>query len=215
MPIRKKDYQRWPTSRKTLFLRGIERVNEFCEANRIQPPPIQQIGKEKWFVSACAYYRPETEATKKYTSPGINICLELCGRPCSEPTTRNWSWPGSTVDRGPYGVLCHELGHHCDWHTGAKKWSYGSEYCEEVKQESGEPGITSYAQENPAEWFAESFRLFVTNPGLLQTLRPLTYSILTRRWKPLLPLDWRVVLGSNVPERVVKSLLNKGAKQCT
>lgn len=46
-------------------------------------------------------------------------------------------------------------------------------------EESGELPITSYAP-NPAEWFAEIFRLFVTNHGLLKQLRPKTYNILLR-----------------------------------
>ncbi len=142
---------------------------------------------------------------------GISICLEECGRPCNDSPNRNWTWPGSTTDREPYGVLCHELGHHCDWLTGEHKWEYGSEYCVKVMKRSGEQPITSYCP-NPAEWFAEMFRLFVTNPGLLYCLRPKTFDVLLEKWAPLDPLDWREVLGENVPPKILATLLKKGAR---
>lgn len=45
---------------------------------------------------------------------------------------------------------------------------------------SEEP-ITSYSP-NVQEWFAEMFRLFVTNPDLLMMIRPMTYRDFIERW---------------------------------
>lgn len=203
---------KFPTLKAALFEIGLERVLLFCERNGILAPTINLVARKDWHVNACAYYRPDTTAVKKFTRPGVSICLEHCGRPCTDAPGRNWTWPGSTTDREPYGVLAHELGHHCDYLAGEKKGSYYSEYCGSVKDESGEAGVSSYADENPAEWLAEAFRLLVTNPDLLRQLRPRTYEILVRRWTPVGPMDWRYCLGSNVPAKVLRTLQNKGAK---
>lgn len=168
-------------------------------------------------MSACAYYRPDTignRARQGYTGGeccyGINLCTVLCQVPCVEAAVRNWSWPGNAVDREPYGVMCHELWHHVDWCTGESKGRYFSDYCEQVAAKAGgEPGITSYADTNPAEYLAEAGRLFTTNPDLLRLLRPKTYGILASRWKRITAADWRQALGANVPNRVVKALINK------
>lgn len=191
----------WPSSQSTLAALGIERVHKFCAANGIDPPLVN-LFTEKWAIGACAYYRP---------SEGINVCLPWCGRPCGHARGRNWTWPGSATDREPYGVIAHELGHHCDYLAGDQKGSYWSDYSTAVMEESGEAPITSYA-DNPAEWFAEMFRLFVTNHGLLKCLRPATYAIISRRYKPEGTANWRHVLGANVPDRILRTLHNKGAR---
>lgn len=207
----------WPLDRYTLYLLGAGLVANFCKVNRMPAPAFHDVLRGDWLVDACAYYRPDTEANRKWMvrtrgqGPGINICLELCQKPCPAHNSRNWSWPGSSVDRTPYGVLAHELGHHCDWLTGEKKWTYGSEYSERVMKDSGEPPLTSYAPD-PEEWFAEMFRLFVTNSDLLLALRPATYGILKERWEPVERRHWQTVLGINVPPRVVRAQVNKGAK---
>lgn len=198
-----------PTQAERLYYRGCLRVRQFCKVNGLILPVITRVRKEDWHVSACAYYRPDTEKMRKWTKTGINICLEECARPCSELQTRNWNWPGSTTDREPYGVVCHELGHHADWSKGVKKWEYGSEYCEQVMKESGEDAITSYCP-NPAEWFAEIYRLWVTNHALLQYIRPKTWEILRRDWTPVSKDDWKEELGEDCPARVIKALERKG-----
>lgn len=197
-----------PTNKLQLFELGCQRVYNFCDLNKLVRPAINEVKKEDWVVGSCAYYRPDTKSMRKWTRPGINICLDRCGRSCNNLDTRNWSWPGSTTDRTVYGVLCHELGHHVDWLTGKRKGKYFSEYCQQVKDEAKEEGITSYANENSAEWFAEAFRLFVTNPELLMLIRPRTYGILCLKFKPIKE-DWKEVLGSNVPSKILAALRKK------
>ncbi len=211
-------------SKEDLLNRGLFRIQRFCAVNDIPCPRVTNCPSSKWDVSACAYYRPDTESNREWMSkldgqhPGINICPAKCAYPCLEEESRNWSWPGSVTDRTPYGVLAHELGHHCDWLTGKRKGRYFSEVCEEVMKDSGEPGLTSYADENPSEWFAEAFRLYVTNPSLLSYIRPTTCKILMKRWKPIgYTTHWLDVLKAQereqtLPERVVRTLRNKGAR---
>jgi len=182
-----------------LFGAGVQRLARFCLVNGIETPIVLAVSPGDWHFDACAYYRPEE---------GIKICLQKCAQVCGDDDVRNWNWPGSTTDREPYGVIAHELGHHCDWLAGNRKGKYYSEYCEEVMTDSAEPAITSYSF-NPAEWFAEVFRLFVTNHALLREIRPKAYDILLRRWKPVGVDDWLLGLGADVPARVVKALKNK------
>lgn len=188
-----------PRDKQLLYLRGKRRVEQFCLANGIEPPIVRPPTlRTDWVVGACAYYRPVA----------INICLEDCAWSATEGQVRNWNWPGSITDREPYGVLAHELGHHVDLLAGERKGRYYSEYGEGVMSRANEPPITSYCP-NPAEWFAEMFRLFVTNAALLSFLRPITFALLNERWKPISSLDWVEELGSNVPERIVNNLRKK------
>lgn len=191
----------WSSDKQVLFNLGAARVADFCEINNIVTPTMNVIAKKDWSFSVCAYYRKDT----------TNICLELCQSLCGETRTRNWTWPGSTTDREPYGVLAHELGHHVDVIASTKKGTYYGDFSHTVRKDSGEKAITSYCP-NDAEWFAEMFRVFVTNPNLLSHIRPITYKILTDRWLPVQCGEWREELGMNVPVRVIKTLINKGAK---
>ena len=185
-------------TKEELLKRGQKLIKRFCKLNKISEPKVNVMTEHNWAVGACAYYRPET----------ITICLSKCQHPCGEKRNRNWSWPGNTVDRTPYGVLAHELGHHCDYLTGETKYSYSSNYCEEVMAASGETQLTGYC-DNPAEWFAEMFRLFVTNPLLLQKIRPKTFSLISEKFKPLKFTSWKHGLLEGVPDRVINTCETK------
>lgn len=191
-------------SKQELYKLGKERVKAFCEANDLPVPSIR--AETIWHFGACAYYRPQY----------IRIHLPSCSAPATQSQVRNWNWPGSTTDREPYGVLCHELGHHVDYLTGDVKGKFWSNYGEQVKFESGEKEITSYCP-NPSEWFAEMFRLFVTNPFLLKALRPRTFEILFRKFNLVSAKpgvwstkdDWVPELGKDVPPRILANLYKK------
>lgn len=187
------------TTKYSLSERGRERMELFCETNEIDPPKltIDLFGPTSEFhtFDTCGYYRKSH----------IHVCPVKCANVATEAQVRNWNWPGSTTDREPFGVICHELGHHCDWLSGSTKYKYSSEYSVEVMKRSGEKPITSYCP-NPAEWFAEMFRVFVTNAALLKIVRPKTYSVLLESWMPVSSSDWRKELGGNVPDRILKNL---------
>lgn len=188
----------WPADKHGLLLLGIDRMTTFCAINGLPVPGVEIVSKSLWRFSVCAYYRPEC---------GIKICLEKCQIPCGSAVTRNWTWPASSTDREPYGVIAHELGHHVDWLTSEKKGAYFGDYSVGLRAASKEKPLTSYC-DNDAEWFAEIFRLFVTNPDLLRVLRPITFGLLCQRWKHV-EEPWLQALGDNVPERVTKALQNK------
>lgn len=190
---------------------GTKRAQRFCELNKLPIPSFRIVEAHNWFVDACAFYRPDTITNRQRKLEGIHICLNRCARTCHDNDIRNWNWPGSSVDREPYGVLCHELGHHADWVKGKAKYKYSSDYGDSIMKQANESPLTNYCP-NPAEWFAEMFRLFVTNPDLLRLIKPKTYSLLRKDWKPLPHLDWRDELGNDVPYRVIASLRNKFSK---
>lgn len=177
-------------------------MHKFCEKNSVSSPEITLYSLNDWFFSPiCAYYRPTQ----------IHICLDLCSLPALETQVRKWSYPGSTSDKTPYGVIQHELGHHIDRLLGDVKGSYWSEFSSELRKLTKEKPLTSYCP-NDAEWFAEIFRLFITNPDLLRLIRPKTYSELRNLYTPVSNLSWRIQLGENVPPRIFSALTKKVAK---
>lgn len=198
----------------SLYNAGLTMISQFVDLNQNVMPPVTTVEtpQSKWmFKHVCAYYRRDT----------INICLIKC-RGVRNSMGRNWNWPGSTTDKTPYGVLAHELGHHADFHSGRPRASnsYMSTYSTEVKVASKEKPLTSYCP-NDGEWFAEMFRLFVTNTDLLLQIRPNTYDQLTKRFCPLPAVPWQQALEGfvddagatmRVPGDITRALKNKGAK---
>ena len=148
----------------------------------------------------CGYYRRMR----------IAVNPSMCAPP--EPRSpRQWSYPGYTVDRTVYGVIAHELGHHVDQVMGEKLGmavgKYFSAFSRKIEEEAGEDCISSYAP-NHAEWFAENFRLFLTNPDLLRLIRPRTYQLLRKDLQPVEVRCWEEVLW-NAPERVQRAAAEK------
>lgn len=172
-----------------MFLRGVALARSFCELNAIPMPTIERLNpsQRNYHIGTCAYYRPTT----------IHIMVEKCAR--KGLGGRAWSWPGYKVDRTPYGVVQHELGHHVD----SVKGNGFSRRLHEAAR--GEAPLTGYLGTDQSaltfymEWFAENFRLFVTNPDLSFALRPRFYH--AARNAGLIPLlhghGWESVLRRN------------------
>lgn len=183
-------------SKEALYRRGLTRALEFCLKNKIKMPELRREPKDGWrFDGTCAYYRPTY----------IAICVEKCA--ALGFGGRSWSWPGYVVDRTPFGVIQHELGHHVDIVFGEKKTGYQGTYSRDVRRLSGEEPITTYCP-NDAEWFAEIFRLFITNADLLRLLRPRAYGILRELFKPVSHPDWKTELQT-APERYFNAAQRK------
>ncbi len=182
--------------KKGLLDRGWDLVESFCEFNGLRTPELKVVEPKDWrFSSTCAYYRPEV----------VTICPTRCagiGR-----SGMAWSYPGYVIDRTPYGVVAHELGHHVDWTRSGRKGAYGGNYSQGLRDASGEPKLTNYCP-NDWEWFAEMFRLFVTNPDLLKAIRPRTYEMLCRDHKPVETRPASVVLW-DAPERTQHQAFKK------
>ena len=186
-------------SQKMLLDKGKSLIDDFCSLNNLPVPGIIEYTKEDWKVEHCAYYRHSI----------IHICISSCAKAASgEKDIRNWNWPGSVTDRTPLGVLAHELGHHCDVLLSQNQGKYSGDFSDLIRMESGELPISSYSP-NTGEWFAEYFRLFLTNPQLLRCVRPNTYTLLTQHFTPCIRKDWLKTLGKKCPMRIKRALINK------
>ena len=175
-------------NKQTMAELGANVMRDFCGLNAMPAPEINTVDPAGWQFGTCAYYRPQR---------GIVICVPRCA--AIGTAGRQWSYPGYTVDRTPYGVLQHELGHHADVLRGSHQHAdgsrmlervYWSDFSTRVRETAGEKPITSYCPNN-AEWFAEMFRVFVTNPDFLRLLRPRTHRELSAKFKPLFTDTWR------------------------
>ncbi len=149
-----------------LFDLGQKHIVQWCSLNSIEPPKVNRRSGEPDF-GVCAYYRDGE----------IEIWVNSCAAPGR--AGRAWSWPCYSVDRTPYGVLAHELGHHVDHQHGPR----GGHLSHVWRPLDPEP-LTGYCP-NDNEWFAELFRLFVTDPDLLRILRPIVHGLMISQWPGL------------------------------
>lgn len=177
----KRRFEMVPGQREQLYRVGVARLQQFCRTNNLDIPRVERIPRADWRFDSCAYYRPVY----------IAICVEQCAQ--KGFGGRQWSWPGYVVDRTPFGVLQHELGHHVDIVLSGMKHGYQGSFSQLMRFSCNEEPITSYCP-NDAEWFAEIFRLFVTNPDLLRLLRPKAYGELSKKFDPVVSKDWKAVL---------------------
>ncbi len=166
--------------KRGLFFDGEVRIGNWCLLNGVERPGVVETPDPKRF-NTCAYYRDGVI----YIAVDATASIGRAGRA--------WSYPGYVVDRTAYGVLAHELAHHVDHAHGAA----GGVVSHAWRKETGEQPITTYAT-NDNEWFAEIFRLFVTNPDLLALLRPRMFARLSERWpKPSVTASWEQVLADS------------------
>jgi hypothetical protein len=169
---------------------------EFCAANHLSTPAITQVPGDRWrFGRTCAYYREDV----------ITICLAQTASPGYGGMA--WSWPGYVIDRTPYGVIQHELGHHVDFTISDQKGAYGGDFSSKLRTLTREERLTNYCP-NDWEWFAEIFRLFVTNSDLLREVLPQTYKHLRELYKPVVDAPWAEVLRG-APARTLAQAAKK------
>ena len=174
-------------------------MTRFALLNDILPPAVNELAPYQWQFSVCAYWRNDT----------ISICLAKCAN--IGTAGRQWSYPGYSVDRTPYGVLQHELGHHVDVTRSKVKGAYYGDFSVALRGRSGEKELTSYCP-NDAEWFAEMFRLYVTNPDLLRLLRPRPHREMASQFKPIFEDTWRDRM-QNAPARTIAVIERKLQEQ--
>lgn len=193
-----------------MFTDGTKLMEFFCAENSITPPAVKRLHPtdRMYGLPTCAYYRPYT----------ISIMVEKCASPGMGG--RAWSWPGYAVDRTPYGVVQHELGHHVDTvRTGEVTTHDVMEklFSRKIYMQSKESPLTRYLGTDKRaatffmEWFAENFRLYVTNPDLSLKLRPKFYlAVFASGIYPVVEGTWENVLNRHkAPERHVEQARKK------
>lgn len=170
-------------------------MHQFCALNNMRVPNVVVQEREEWPFAECAYYRPTQ----------INICVSKCAHIGTAGMA--WSFPGHQVDRTPYGVIAHELGHHVDITHSTNKDRYRGNFSRDMRDRIGEKPLTSYCPDD-GEWFAEMFRLFVTNPNLLAMLRPGTHAAIREKFVPVFNDGWRLRLVG-APDRTIAAIEKK------
>ncbi len=128
-------------------------------------------------------------ATGYYSHNTVFVNLKKAAWLVRKPACSSWSFPGYKVDREPCGVVAHETGHHVD--KCCCDISRGTTWRDTVKNSKS---ITSY-EPNLSESMAESLRLFILNPDLLeQGSRPRYQFLQGIGLKPSETRDFRQVL---------------------
>lgn len=189
----------FPEKNKNAILDGgVQLMREFCIKNDVLIPEIVQHERSEWRFKVCAYYRRNI----------INICLDKCS--FIGKAGMSWSHPGYTADMTPFGVVIHELGHHVDMLRSTVKDRYRGDFSQKMRKHVKEDPITSYCPDD-GEWFAEMFRVFVSNPDLIKAIRPKTYLAMTEYFEPVINLSWQEVLQC-APQRTIKACQSKVMK---
>jgi len=139
----------------------------------------------------------------------IFVNLPKCAKPVANPFANRRSYPGNKTDRTPVGVVAHETGHHVEWHIGRYRSSgfscfknpgndwlneIGARWRELIKKSKTVSGYEPV----PSEAWAESMRLFILNPTLLEKAIPERYHfICDLGLVPYVGLHWRAVLNNH------------------
>jgi hypothetical protein len=127
-----------------------------------------------------------------YARGVVNVAPSQCAHP-----GRGYSWPGAACDRTVLGVYYHEVGHHVHANLHHEQQFLSTLW--HLKR----PAVSSY-EPNPGESFAETFRIFCTNPTLLMLGRPRRWDLFTR--SGIVPpkeikSSWEYDLASGAPQR--------------
>jgi hypothetical protein len=125
---------------------------------------------------------------------------KVCRRPVKTPGYA-WSFTGYKADRTAPGVIAHEMGHHA-WEVITRRLDGGvvsrrrrTMYLVWKEIAKKEAEVTSYASHIPEEDFAEAFKVFVLNPDLLRTGRPVRWAAMSALGlKPAFDVPWELVL---------------------
>jgi hypothetical protein len=150
-----------------LYDLGLEITARFVQANGMGGPRFRRmrlVDKPRGSYG-CGYY---SELSKM-----VVVDADACAVP-ARGVMRSWSFPGYSVDRTPVGVLAHEVGHYIDhmWNFPSSLFDFSAPT---IKRE-----VVSSYEPNATERFAETMRLFITNPALLEHWRPERYRYLVR-----------------------------------
>ncbi len=189
--------------REQLYQRGVDLLTAFRRANpAVAPVEVELDATINASFGVCAYYRSDV----------IRIDVRACA--LIGTAGRAWSYPGYTVDRTPYGVLCHEMGHHVDKAHGREPGTLSPA----VFEFAGEPAISSYPDEYTGtmrinEWYAEAFRVFLTNPDLLRLVRPRTFEALRDTLTPVETRTWDQVIQAERQRAAARRKIEEAARR--
>lgn len=173
----------YPSQKKQENLEyGQSIVDAFCTHNGLNPPKIKNATRTRDY----GYY--------KWGSTTIHVNEKLARVPVKTPGF-SWSYTGYKADLTGAGIIAHETGHYVDCML-----KYPSRDIK--KAVHGERCVSSY-EPNSYEIFAESMKLFILNPNLLQAGRPKRYEFLIAlSLIPVITDSWEEVLTHAHPKLI-------------
>lgn len=171
-------------TKRELFLLGVEASKRFLDYNNLSPCKYHIVD---WGDGPMA-------DTGLYTWPGkIEVNLDVTALPRNKPVCSMRSFPGSKIDRTAFGVVAHETGHHVEFSLAKRRFFSMVGWKNAIIQ--GRKKVSGY-EPNFHEAFAETMRVFILNPSLLQDAIPARYDYITNvlGLRPTVSLFWREVL---------------------
>lgn len=169
----------------TLFRLGLLITQDFCRANNIPYPRVSKAtlnSRGKWTA-----LRTEREFGQVW------VDLSACRTAVLSNEGRSWTYPGYKADVTPLGVLAHEVGHHVGFYK-------------RIFNIPGARNLVSGYEPNGHEVVAESLRLFILNPQLLQIIAPKRYDyLIASGLKPVVTETWQEVLAG-APARIFATI---------
>lgn len=218
--------------KRRLFDYGRMQLEAFLNLNKLEQPkavltydealaPDRRHTYESRVLAKLESGPHQGTGTGWYKNGLIFVSLQRASRCIMVPKMQNWSHPHYRVDREPAGVVCHEGGHHVQallrqqqrfheyqWRAAVfqcrekkiNRFSKGTKLNPKVKR------VTSY-EPNLDEAFAETMRLFILNPGLVEAgLKP-RFDFITKGCglEPILILDWKQILEDFHPNYTIQA----------
>lgn len=199
-----------------LYQRGIKLALRFCKVNKLDPPMFMTYRDlmrhdEEVFDAAADYFTMQAIRFAKRVMPNaalvgantglykdniIFVNVDATAWPVAVPGNRRWSWPCWKTDRTAVGVVAHELGHYIMDVSTFSTPDLGEQWRALLQQHRQR--LTSY-EPTPGEAMAETLRLYILNPNLLNRAMPHRFLFV----RDQLHLNrseyrkWKVVLGQN------------------
>jgi hypothetical protein len=177
-----------------LFAEGVARARSWLESHGLPQPHHLFSSMEEANRFRRGFVRPNWFGAHiiEDGQSAIAVSVKKC-RVATRVPGWSWTYPGYKADLTPYGVICHEFGHHVDHVLGGARGISKRKAWNEVI--NNEEEISGY-EPNCMEAFAEAFRLFLTNPGLLKEGRPERWEYFTETLKLTPPhsSSWKTVL---------------------
>ncbi len=192
-----------PSSGKDFLLaEGVARARAWLDDHRISQPHHLFLSREEANRFRKGFLREGWTAAHCIvdSKSAIAVDLKRC-RVAARIPGWSWTFPGYKVDATPFGVVCHEYGHHVDHTLGGKAGLSNRRAWKDVIDNEEE--VSGY-EPNHREAFAEAFRLFLTNPSLLREGRPERWEYFTEtlQLRPPHEHPWRTVLKHAHPRIV-------------